>query len=226
MPHMAKSSLQKGTITILNSTLYQPNDLVAHPWAIQEVHAQMHNGAPVGVTMKSFQQTLVGLDPLHLGWTNMFGKKEPPYSVVLGHLEYPEVKLKPGDNDITVHFNVSLNSSAQCIGYPNVACFQAYALFMSKGQAVMKMVADGMKVKALGITVPGSFDTVKYVNCSAIENPEFPLNVSEVPACAALPKGCSSPRSMKCEQLTDFVMPPDSTTTTSTEVPTGEFVTA
>lgn len=86
----------------------------------------------------------------------------------------------------------------------------------------MKMVANGMKVKALGITVPGSFDTVKYVNCSAIDAPAHPLQVNEsVPECADLPQKCAMPRSMQCEQLTDFVMPP---ITTTTEAPTRAVV--
>lgn len=225
MPQMAKSSLEKGTVTIVNSTVYQPNDLIANPWVIQEVHAEMHNGAPIGVTMKAFKQTLVGLDPLHMGWINVAGNKTGPYSVVLGSLEYPEVKLSPGSNSIHVKFNVTLNSTSHCMYYPSLACFQAYAAMTQHGQAVMKMVADGMKVKALGITVPGSFDTVKYVNCTPIDAPAEPLNVSDVPECAALPKGCRAPASMKCEQLKDFVMPADPTTTL-TQAPNGVFITA
>lgn len=204
MPSIARSNLEKGTIQIVNSTVYMPSNLTAHPWAFQETHAIMHSNAPFEVTMKAFTQTMTAID-----WRNnsFFG---PSRRVVVGEVVFPEVKLKKGQNNITVTMNITVNHSSdeECLLYPFYSCFQDYQIYVTQwgGPGLVEMTSDDARVKTLGITIPGKFSSKKYMACSKIESPEHPLDLSKVPAC--IESGGCSPiiGSMKCEQVEEALM--------------------
>lgn len=205
MPSIAQSNLNKGTISITNSTVYMPKNLTAHPWVYQETHAIMYSNAPFSVTMKPFTQTMTAIDWRNMNW---FG---PSRRVVIGEVVFPEVKLEKGENHIHVFMNITVNTShdKECFGNSNGwTCFFDYQLYTTQwgGPGVMEMTSDDARVKTLGITIPGKFHSKKYMKCTKIDSPEHPVNVSNIPACIES-GGCNELiGSMACEQVSEHLM--------------------
>jgi len=206
MPSIAQSNLNKGTINITNSTVYMPKNITAHPWVYQETHAIMYSNAPFTVTMKPFTQTMTAVDWRNLTW---FG---PSRRVVIGEVVFPEVKLQKGENHIHVKMNITVNNSNNKDCYYNDllgwTCFFDYQLYTKQwnGPGLMKMTSDDARVKTLGITIPGKFHSKKYMTCSKIASPEFPMDLSNVSAC--IESGGCNPLigSMACEQVSEVLM--------------------
>jgi len=206
MPSMAQSNLKKATINITNSTVYMPQNLTAHPWVYQETHAIMYNHAPFEATMKPFKQTMTAVDWRNMGW---FG---PSRRVVIGEVVFPEVKLKKGENHVHVFMNISVNNAnnKDCKYYDlfGWTCFFDYQMYTTQwgGPGGLELESDDARMKVLGFTIPGKFHSKKHMACTKIASPEYPMNLSNVPACVE--SGGCNPLigSMACEQVDEFKM--------------------
>jgi len=231
-PKLSQHYLDQSTLQITNATLYYPSKRENQHWAIQIVHANMHNPAPFGVTVKKFKQKMFmyssekNLSLIGAGFPNITGQQ-------LAEFEFPELKLKKGNNEIAVTVNMTLVSghddcgkSSSCFGI-----FQTLAAF-SRGfglGAYMQLSGDDMHVKSMGLGVPGKFSSSFELNCSvygfmnettgkweAQVSPENPVNVSEIPECIAA-GGCVKPSQIMCDTSSiPASAEPGYTTTTTT----------
>lgn len=222
IPNMAQNNLNKGKVEITNSTVIMPTNLTAHPWILQESHITMHSGAPFASTMKKFNQTMYAVDWRNLSW---FG---PSRIVPIGHLEFPEQTLYPGENNFVIKVNVTVDLSHDKDCYFNKelgwTCFFDYQLYMVQwgGPAGLMLQSDDVKIETLGISVPGKFKTNKTMTCHKLPSPEVSFNVSLMPECQYA-GGCQAPRSMACNSA-DLQLDAGIDTTTPHPRPFGSVV--
>jgi len=236
-PKMTQGYLEKSTLQITNATLYYPGKRDQQTWAIQIVHANMHNPAPFGVTVKKFQQkmymysSLPNLSIIGAGLANITGQE-------LAQFEFPELKLKPGDNEISVTVNMTLTSTYDDCGHAN-SCFGIFQVLAAFSRsfglgAYMQLKGEDMHVKSMGLGVPGSFHSQFNMNCSVYAEfnettgkwvnevlPTHPVNVTEIPECIAA-GGCVKPTQIMCDntKIPATAMPGYTTTTMTTTAST------
>jgi len=216
-PKLSQHYLDQSTLKITNATLYYPAKRENQHWAIQIVHATMHNPAPFRVTVKAFKQkmfmysSLANLSVLNAGFPNISGQQ-------LAEFEFPELTLRKGDNAIEVTVNMSLVSGYDDCGSLS-SCFGIFQILAAFSHsfglgAYMSLSGDDMHVKSMGLGVPGKFSSNFVLNCSVYGFmnettgkwekhvvPEHPVNVSEVPGCIDA-GGCVKPSQIMCDSST------------------------
>lgn len=245
-PKMSQGYLDKSTLQITNATLYYPSHRGNQTWAIQIVHANMHNPAPFGVHVKEFEQvmsmysSLSNLSIIGAGFDNITGTK-------LAKFTFPAQTLKPGDNSIEATVNMTLTAVGDTCGKSS-SCFGIFQVLAAFSRsfglgAYMSLEGSDMHIKTMGLGVPGSFHSRFDMNCSVYAEfnetsgkwvneviPTHPVNVSEVPECLEA-GGCVKPTQIMCDTAKiPMSAEPGYTTTTvmkttsSTSMPSKEFL--
>lgn len=209
-PFMAEAALGMSSINITNATVWHPNNISAFPWAEQVVHVKMNNPGPFSVTLNEFTQKMV--------MRGDYSMLTNATNVTLATYKFPETHLKPGENDVVVSVNMTVNNGDECGSLPCFNVFQTYVALsplFGVNAAFISLESEEMKVKSLGLTVKGSYSQTFNMNCHIIGadgTPEEPLNVSNEPVCK-IPGGCQPPASLHCWMVGEFT----TTTTTTTK---------
>lgn len=219
-PFMAEAALGMSSINITNATVWHPTNTSAYNWAEQVVHVKMNNPGPFSVTLKEFTQKMV-----------MRGDYRPlteATNVTLATYKFPETHLKPGENDVEVSVNMTLNNGDDCAPFN---CFNIFQIYVGRPKgfginaAFISLESEEMKVKSLGLTVKGVYSQTFKMNCKMIGGgtglPEEPLNVSDEPVCK-IPGGCQPPVMLSCWMVGEFTTTTTTTTKKSTTTPPSE----
>lgn len=213
IPNIAKSNLAASTLTITNGTVILPSDTIKYPWVWQNITAEMHNTAPLSVTLEAFTQTMTVFGDYSAlgGGVHMDGLQ-------IASFEFPETHLKPGDNTIHATVNMSLMNQDKC--GDGLTCFGVFETivgvagkFPSIPYAYVTIAGADMKLKSAGLSVHGTFSKAFKMNCNSDgKKPKEPVNTSTYQPCIDA-GGCASIVMMNCSQVEEYDL---GTTTTTT----------